>query len=166
MVVKENKYSILFYSILKLCEGHLAMSGQQEPVLLLSMSKPQRPRGLSCTWTCLQYSFLCCTEMCLHHKGLNYTCTCLDNRSLCCSWVSTPPGKELHLAMFGQQEPVLLLSMSKPPQGLSCTWTCLHYNIAYAAPKCVYTTRAGAIPVLAWTIGACAAPGCVQTTPQ
>ena len=114
MVVKENKYSILFYSILKLCEGHLAMSGQQEPVLLLSMSNPQRPRGLSCTWTCLQYSWLCCTEMCLHHKGLNYTCTCLDNRSLCCSWVSTPPGKELHLAMSGKQEPVLLLSMSKP----------------------------------------------------
>ena len=66
------------------------MSGQQEPVLLLDVSTPQGPelhqdvstlhrpvlllvmsmlQGLSCTWTYLDNSRLCCFWMCPHHRA-------------------------------------------------------------------------------------------------
>ncbi len=92
---------------------HLDAPKHQEPLLLMNLHN----RGLSCTWTSLDYRSLCCSCICLHHRGL------------CCTYpvYCIPQGPELHLNESGQKEPVLVW-MCLHHRGLSCTWMFLLYR--------------------------------------
>ncbi len=57
--------------------------------------------------------YKCCTSMCLQYSAAP------EN--------SRPQGHELHLDLFGQQEPVLLLDLSTY-RGLCYSLICLHYR--------------------------------------
>jgi hypothetical protein len=97
--------------------------------------------------------------------GLVYTTeTCAD------LYVPTLQGPEMHLAVSGQQE-LMLVWTGLHQMGLSCTWACLHYRglcctwsglyhkVLSCTKTCLETT--GVAPGLDWTKGVCTVPECV-----
>jgi hypothetical protein len=80
---------------------------------------------------------------CLHHRDLSSRWTCLHYRVLFCTWTGFPlQDPELHLAVSGQQEPVLHSDLSTH-WGLSFTRTCVCTTKSCAALEPVYTLGPG-----------------------
>ncbi len=134
----------------------MEMSTLERHVMLLEVSTPQH-RGLSCTWTCLENSSLCCSCTVLTYTadacaslGIVYTlCVALPGlvfiTEFCAApgWNSSILGQKLNQVLSVQQSsacavPGLIYRNNTTETcsalvhvytlGPEFTWTCLHYR--------------------------------------
>jgi hypothetical protein len=140
-------------------ELHLNLAGQQEPVLPVDMSTLQgRELHLDdLDVFTVQRSVLLLEDSTAQGPELYLDVSTLQRPALYLN-MSTPQGPELHLDLSTPQEPelhmdfsekqehMLLLNVSTPYRGETCTWTCLHYKGLCYSGRCL-------------TAEACTAPG-------